>query len=93
MLVTSSPVLAAGNTPAKPTVEEILNEYQQKAFEAESAETTDNTTTYSNRSSTRTLEQETVDALNAAGYEAYNVTPSNYHTLEAKINTEVILRL
>ena len=88
MLVTSSPVLAAGNTPAKPTVEEILNEYQQKAFEAESAETTDNTTTYSNRSSSRTLEQETVDALNSAGYEAYNVTPSNYHTLEAKINTD-----
>ncbi len=88
MFVTSSPVLAAGNTPAKPTVEEILNEYQQKAFEAESAETTDNTTTYSNRSGSKTLEQETVDALNAVGYEAYNVTASNYNSLETKLKTD-----
>ena len=88
MLVSASPVVAAEDTPVKPTVEEILSEYHQKAFEAQTAEDTDKTTTYSNRSGSKTLEQETVDTLNAAGYEAYNVTAFNYDALEAQLKTD-----
>lgn len=88
MLVSASPAVAAEDTPVKPTIEEILNDYHQKAFEARSAEDAGETTTYSNRSSSKTLEQETVDTLNAAGYEAYNVTASNYDVLEAELNTD-----
>jgi hypothetical protein len=90
MLVSASPVVTAEDTPVKPTVEEILNEYHQKAFEAQAAEATDKTTTYSNRSGSKTLEQETVDTLNAAGYEAYNVTAANYSTLEAQLKTDFV---
>lgn len=32
--------------------------------------------------------QETVDTLNAAGYEAYNLTASNYDTLETELKTD-----
>ena len=88
MLVSASPAVAAEDTPVKPTIEEILNDYHQKAFEARSAEDAGETTTYSNRSGGKTLEQETVDTLNAAGYEAYNVTASNYDALEAELNTD-----
>ena len=88
MLVSASPAVAAEDTPVKPTIEEILNDYHQKAFEAQSAEAAGESTTYSNRSRGKTLEQETVDTLIAAGYEAYNVTASNYDALEAELNTD-----
>ena len=90
MLVSISPAVAAENTPAKPTVEEILSEFHKAAFEAQSANEADAATTYSQRSSSgsKTLEQQTVDALNAAGYEAYNVTSTNYEALESQLNTD-----
>ena len=44
--------------------------------------------TWSHRGYAKTLEQETVDALTAAGYEAYNVTSDNYDSLEADLNTD-----
>ena len=88
MLVSASPAVAAEDTSVKPTIEEILNDYHQKAFDAQSAEDAGHATTYSNRSGGKTLEQETVDTLNAAGYEAYNVTASNYYALEAELNTD-----
>ena len=45
--------------------------------------------TWSRRSgSTQTLEQETVDTLNNAGYEAYHVTADNYESLEADLYTD-----
>lgn len=88
MLVSISPAVAAEDAPVKPSVEEILNDYHQKAFESQNSEKLGTATTNTNRSGAKTLEQETVDTLNAAGYEAYNVTASNYDTLEAQLNTD-----
>ena len=89
MLVSISPAVAADDASARPTVEEILNEYHEKAFVTQITDEACITTTYSPRSGsvTKTLEQETIDILTAAGYEAYNITPSNYHSLEDKLNT------
>ena len=71
-------------------MEEILSEYHQKAFEAEAAQQTGGVAAYSRGagSSEKTLEEETVDTLNAAGYEAYNVTSENYEALEAQLQTD-----
>lgn len=83
---------AASATPdSQPvkSVEEILNEYHAKSFEAQASK--DSPAAANSRSSTGnapTLEQETVDQLNAAGYEAYNVTSANYNSLQAQLNTD-----
>ena len=88
MLVPLSPAVAADEPTSQPTIEEILNAYHAKAFEAQAAEENGGAATYSRRSSTQTLEQETVAELTAAGYEAYNVTGENYETLEETLNTD-----
>lgn len=89
MLVPLTPAVAADDTVPRPTVEEILSEYHQKAFEAEAVGETATASTYSRSgSSGKTLEQETVDTLNAAGYEAYNVTAENFEALEAQLQTD-----
>lgn len=90
MLVPFTPAVAAEDTAPRPTVEEILSEYHQKAFEAEAAEQTGGAAAYSRGagSSEKTLEEETVDTLVAAGYEAYNVTSENYEALEAQLQTD-----
>lgn len=89
MLVSIAPAVVADDTVPRPTVEEILSEYHQKAFEAEAAGETATASTYSRSgSSGKTLEQETVDTLNAAGYEAYNVTAENFEALEAQLQTD-----
>ena len=89
MLASLSPAVAADEMSAPPTVEEILNEYHRKAFEAQTRGETDAASTWSRRGgSAKTLEQETVDALTAAGYEAYNVTADNYEALEAELKTD-----
>ena len=89
MLVSIPPAVAADDTVPRPTVEEILNDYHRKAFEAEAAGEA-SAAAYSPRSgqSGKTLEQETVETLTAAGYEAYNVTGDNYEALEAELNTD-----
>lgn len=90
MLVPLTPAVAADDTVPRPTVEEILSEYHQKAFEAEAAQQTGRASANSRGagSSEKTLEEETVDTLNAAGYEAYNVTSENYEALEAQLQTD-----
>lgn len=90
MLISISPAVAAEDASVKPTVEEILSEYHQKQFTASRNDEADANTTHSRRSgsSTKTLEQETVDTLTAAGYEAYNVTAENYDTLEAVLKSD-----
>ena len=90
MLVSISPAVAAEDAPVKPTVEEILNDFHRKNFAAESADNGDTAAAYSRStgSGNDSLVQETVDTLNAAGYEAYHVTASNYDTLEAQLKTD-----
>ena len=92
MLVSISPAVAAEDAPdvPKPTIEEILNEYHRKSFENLAATETD-AASYSNRSggTSKTLEQETVDILTAAGYTAYNVTADNYEALETSLATDL----
>ena len=71
MLVPFFSAAAADEPTSQPTIEEILNEYHQKAFDAQVAGQQAGASTYSrNSGSTNTLEQETVDTLTAAGYEA-----------------------
>ena len=82
--------VAADEPASQLTIEEILNEYHQKAMEAQTFSKSDSATTWSrnNSSNTKTLEQETVETLTLAGYEAYSVTASNYGQLEADLNTD-----
>lgn len=89
MLLSLTPAVAANNTTPSPTVEEILSEYHQRAFEIEATGDAA-AASYSPRSgsSEKTLEQETVDTLTAAGYEAYNVTSENYDALENQLQTD-----
>lgn len=89
MLVPLSSAVAADEMSAKPTVEEILDEYHRKAFEREMQGDTETASTWSRRGgSAKTLEEETVETLTNAGYEAYNVTAENYDTLEAQLYTD-----
>lgn len=88
MLIPFTSAVAADNSEPTPTVEEILNGYHEKAFAAQSEEADGSASTYSRRSG-KTLEQETVDELTAAGYEAYNVTANNYAQLENDLKTDL----
>lgn len=92
LLSMSVPAFAVTNnaepTEAK-TIEEILSEYHEKAFLNEVSTDTASPSAYSRTGGTsgKTLEEETVDELIAAGYEAYNVTSANYDILENNLNT------
>ena len=89
MLTSLSPAVTADEMSAKPTVEEILSEYHRNAFESRANGDTETSSTWSHRNvNAKTLEQETVDTLNNAGYEAYIVTTDNYETLEAELKTD-----
>lgn len=89
MLVSLSLAVAADAVSEPPTIEEILNEYHLKAFDSQTQGDTDTASTWSRRgSNAKTLEQETVDTLTDAGYEAYNVTTDNFEYLEAELNTD-----
>lgn len=87
LLASLSPAVAADEMSAPPTVEEILNEYHQKAFEAKMQGDTGNASAWSLRGG-QTLEEETVDTLTEAGYEAYNVTADNYESLQTELKTD-----
>ena len=87
LLASLSPAVAADEMSAPPTVEEILNEYHQKAFEAKMQGDTGNASAWSLRGG-QPLEEETVDALTEAGYEAYNVTADNYESLQTELKTD-----
>lgn len=90
MLVPLSSAVAADEPTSQPTIEEILNGYHEKAFAAQTAEENGGASTYarSGSGSSQTLEQETVDELTAAGYEAYHVTGDNYEALEETLHTD-----
>lgn len=87
LLAPVSPALAAGSeintqsetAPSK--LEEILNEYHRKSFQAQ-------VTGISTCSTGKSLEEETVEALNNSGYEAYYVTGDNYEGLESTLQTD-----
>lgn len=83
---TSSALATASETnamsePSSPSLEEILNEYHSKSFYAQS-------TGISLCSGEKSLEEETVETLNNAGYEAYYVTGDNYNELEELLQTD-----
>lgn len=73
------------------TVEDILNEYHKKSFALETAQSGTAPAVRSSRSSAsgKSLEEETVEELTAAGYEAYHVTSFNYGELEARLHTDL----
>lgn len=89
MLASLSPAVAADEMSVTATVEEILNEYHQKAFNAQLQDNAGTRSTYSHRGGEeKTLEQETVSTLRDAGYEAYNVTAANYDEMEDELKTD-----
>ena len=93
LLCMSVPAFATPNEtePAEAkTVEEILNEYHEKAYQTRLAEDANDPAVYSRQAggNSKTLEEETVDELTSAGYEAYNVTSENYDDLEATLMTD-----
>ena len=75
-------------TTAQPTIEEILNAYHERAFAARTQEETAATYSRGVNENSKTLEQETVDTLTEAGYEAYNVTADNYDSLQESLETD-----
>ena len=88
MLASLSLSAAADDVSAHRTVEEILDEYHQKAFDAQNQDDTAAASTWSQREGNElTLEQETVNILTDAGYEAYNITADNYAYLETELKT------
>ena len=91
LLIAFSPAVAADATPATPTVESILNEYQDEVFADLHSKNNMSVDAKTPRSSdTRlSLEQETINKLTAAGYEAYNVTSENYDTLQRTLKTDL----
>lgn len=78
-------VSAADTMEPKPTIEEILNKYHENAFEAQSS-TSHNARSISGNG--QTPEQEAVDSLTDAGYEAYYVTADNREALESALQTD-----
>lgn len=87
MLVPFSSAAAADEPSESRSMEEILDEYHRQAFESQAQGQT-RAASPNTRSGGKTLEEETVDALTEAGYEAYNVTSGNYDTLEADLKTD-----
>lgn len=69
-------------------IEEILEEYHLKAMNTQFGAEKNGETSRS-ASSGKTLEQETVEELTTAGYEAYNVTGNNYKDLEKTLKTDL----
>lgn len=92
MLTVLLPASSVRTTAAVPSIEDILNDYHTKAFEAQTPTQDGNAVTYSRSTggNSKTLEHETVDTLTAAGYEAYNVTSDNYDTLEKSLQTDFV---
>lgn len=90
MLIPFSSAVAADNSSATPSIEDILNEYHQKSFHAQVNNEANTVSTYSRQSSdgSTSLEQEAVHELTDSGYTAYNVTTSNYNALEDELNSD-----
>ena len=84
------PFSPSANDYRTPTIEEILNDYHSKAFEAQTAQEEAGTYSRSASGTGKTLEQETVEELTAAGYEAYNVTGDNFDSLEDSLQTDMV---
>lgn len=92
LITLATPTFAATNDAQhteRPTIEDIINEYHEKCFAMELSAETKATITNSNLNKLLdiNLEEETVNELRAAGYEAYNVTSTNYDSLENTLNT------
>ena len=87
MLVPLSPIVTVTAEQETPSIEEILNNYHAQAFAAQ-AQGERGAATYSRRSRSQTLEEEAVGQLTAAGYDAFNVTTSNYTALEDELQTD-----
>lgn len=72
------------NAETQRPMEEILNRYHAKSFEL----------SFSNGNSSRsvqtseTIKQDTINELQDAGYEVYDVNPSTYADLEEQLNTD-----
>lgn len=72
------------NTETQRPMEEILNRYHAKSFEL----------SFSNGNSSRsvqtseTIKQDTINELQDAGYEVYDVNPRTYADLEEQLNTD-----
>lgn len=91
MLLLITSVTALADEPRIPTIDEILYDYHSDAFNQRTLDADCSRSTLSHRSSNneKTLEQETVDILNYYGYEAYNLTASNYDHLQSTLQTDL----
>ena len=69
------------------SMEEILSDYHTKSRQIENQS---NAGTYSRSNQTSdTVRQDAVSELKAAGYEAYDVNPDTYASVEAELNTDL----
>lgn len=83
LLLPFTSAAAAGKQPITRSIEEILTEYHMRASASEQKSTS------SSRSVSTTPEDETIETLTNAGYEAYHVSSSNYDELERSLQTDL----
>lgn len=84
--VSSTTAYAYPTQPVR-NIEEILSSYHANALIAQTSSNSDIAT--ASAQGALTLEQEAVNELVASGYEAYNVTASNYNNMEAVLQTDL----
>ena len=72
------------NTETQRPMDEILNRYHAKSFELSSP----NGNASRSVQTSETIKQDTINELRDAGYEAYDVNPDTYATLEEQLNTD-----
>lgn len=81
LLIPFTSAIAADSESEIPTVEEILNQYHEKSFRAKALGILLCT-------NGKTPEEETVEMLNACGYDAYYITNENYNDLQSELKTD-----
>lgn len=82
----SIPTALANDNTAQSSVEDILNEYHQKILDIQCDEYAYSPASI--ESSSDVIKQDTINKLNTAGFQAYDVNPSTYTVIENELNTD-----
>lgn len=89
-LVSAGAITLSESAAQKPTIEDIINEYQQKKSSSglDAAQSTSTPTRSVSGSQEQTLEEEYIEKLNDAGYIAYYLTNDNYKELGDSLRSD-----
>lgn len=83
VVMTIFPALALSTEETtQPSIEDVLNEYHERTFAAQQESRIEG-------QRTDTLKHETIAKLNEAGYEAYDVNPDTFYSVENRLKTDL----